>query len=740
MAHYPTHHGYSYETADNVQSLNQRGDAPSPSRQYTPYSNPNNHNTPRPHPAAHPDSSFSALQQQRFAASDYPPQQYQQPPSQAAFGHPPPHSHSRGPTPHGPAYSQSLRTTSTVTPGVDNMGTAAAGGGIAGIAVGLAHSNERESGLDAMRGMPHDNHMGNGHPFRDPAERSAHAMGSDNPYVPSAPDDRSFRGQEPYASNLALGTAMDAPGQITPPQASNFTPSEKSVHSGYHPQAGLYPEGPYSNPYQVQRGSWDPHSNPEAIDPNSIVDDGDDGFLPEPKRRSVLSMGRNSSRNSLAGGPAAAGAAAAGAGAAAGGIMGTISNRVQGQTASGPGGGPTYDAVPPERSEWLDQQKTGSKKMKWIVGIIIAVVLICGIVGGVVGGVLGSRNGDGDSDSSSGGTTATAGDDTKQNGDLDKDSAEIKALMNNPDLHKVFPGMDYTPWGTQYPLCHKYPPSQNNVTRDMAVLSQLTNVVRLYGTDCNQTEMVLHAIDQLELKDMKVWLGVWIDTNTTTNDRQIKQLYDILESRKDLSVFKGAIVGNEVLFRGELEPVKTLTDLKGYIKKVKDEFKKLNLDLPVATSDLGAKWTSDLAALTDIVMANVHPFFGGVPVEEAASWTWTFWQGNNVVLTKGTNKEQIISEVGWPTGGGNACNPGPCPDKKSGSVAGVKELNTFLQDWVCPAMKNGTDYFWFSAFDEPWKVEYNEAGKEWEDKWGLMDPGRNLKSGLTIPDCDGKTI
>lgn len=41
----------------------------------------------------------------------------------------------------------------------------------------------------------------------------------------------------------------------------------------------------------------------------------------------------------------------------------------------------------------------------------------------------------------------------------------------------------------------------------------------------------------------------------------------------------------------------------------------------------------------------------------------------------------------------------------------------------------------FSAFDEPWKVRFNEEGKEWEDKWGLMDVDRNLKEGLVIPDC-----
>ena len=46
----------------------------------------------------------------------------------------------------------------------------------------------------------------------------------------------------------------------------------------------------------------------------------------------------------------------------------------------------------------------------------------------------------------------------------------------------------------------------------------------------------------------------------------------------------------------------------------------------------------------------------------------------------------------------------------------------------------------FSAFDEPWKVQFNTPGKEWEDKWGLMDVNRNLKSGVKIPSCSGSTL
>lgn len=46
----------------------------------------------------------------------------------------------------------------------------------------------------------------------------------------------------------------------------------------------------------------------------------------------------------------------------------------------------------------------------------------------------------------------------------------------------------------------------------------------------------------------------------------------------------------------------------------------------------------------------------------------------------------------------------------------------------------------FEAFDEPWKVQFNEQDKEWEDKWGLMYPSRELKPGVKIPDCGGMTV
>lgn len=585
------------------------------------------------------------------------------------------------PPPPQHRYSQPDRKYSTVTPGIDNLGPASVGGGISGIALGVANSHDRLSGVDAMR----DAHDG----FTGPVERGFHTTGSDNPYVPAAAgygSAESLRPEQSYGSNMALGAAAASPGLQTPGQSSTnldgFGSNSRSMNQYPGPYgSGIAGDGPYQR--QSHYGSGD---LPTDINPDDIADDGDDEFMPKSRSRAAQAA------------PAAAGVAG---GAAAGGIFGGLFGR-------GNNAGVSYNAVPGGGLEAgngghgagggggagekaaLGKGMSGRKKRGLIVGAVLGFIILGAIVGGAVGGTIGTRHKD---DSSS---DKSASDDEKTHGNLDKDSSEIKALMDNKDLHKVFPGMDYTPWGVQYPLCLKYPPSQNNVTRDMAVLSQLTNTVRLYGTDCNQTEMTLTAIDRLGLKDMKVWLGVWIDQNKTTTTRQLDYLYNVLDDTKDTSIFKGVIVGNEALFRAGPDKKTAETTVIKYIKEVRKELKDRKLDLPLATSDLGDNWNSQLVDAVDIVMSNVHPFFAGVNVTDAASWTWDFWQNHDVPLTQGTDKKQIISEVGWPSGGGKDCGDSKvCKSDTPGAIASVENMNQFMDDWVCQALRNGTDYFWY---------------------------------------------
>ena len=582
-------------------------------------------------------------------------------------------------------HSSSAGTTSTTTPGMDNLGTSTAGGGIAGIALGVASTNERDSGLQAMRAI----HDPNQHPANYPPERGYDSIGTDTPYIPEPPyRSKGLQPQDSYSSDASFVVYPNSSGVPTPQPYE----SDHGMQLDHYPQERRPTrQSSYrDNPYQGYSTVWDPTVGHGDFDPNDIADDGDDGMYVPQKRKSMLSLGKASDQSI----PKSAMAGGAVAGGALGGLGGLVGRKSVGT--GGPRGDssgkynpvfePGVDASRQEKIDLLAKQHARRKKLRWIFGTLLLLAIIGIIVGAVVGVYeAGKRNA---TNTSSNSGQSAASDDG--NGDLDKDSSEIKKLLGNSNLHKVFPGMDYTPFNAQYPDCLTNPPSQNNITRDMAVLSQLTNAVRLYGTDCNQTEMVLHSIDKLALTDMKIWLGVWLGSNDTTNDRQLSAMYDLLD-KNGAKPFSGVIVGNEVLFRKDL----TEDQLGSILSDVKSNLTSKKIDLPVATSELGSGFTAALAANVDIVMSNIHPFFAGVQAETAASWTWDFWKRFDLVLTQGTSKRNIIAETGWPSTGGKDCGEAPtCTDQTPGSIAGIDEMNKFMGDFVCQSLANNTEYFW----------------------------------------------
>ncbi|KAK3393973.1 glycoside hydrolase family 17 protein [Podospora didyma] len=713
----------------------------------------------RVRPGAHPDSSFESLREHRRYSQEPPrngspsrrgpgpygpaaavPQAgYSQPGVVSPASPPPPPPHRGAEQRYWgqeagsyPPRARPAPPRSTITPGADNFSNAAVGG-MAGIALTVAEHNARESGLNAIDGpnYPQQTYQQDGQwqnqnqgGYNGGGGGSSLGVGDHQQRQPGAP----YSGVGDTSSHSSFQSSFQGSlaGHAIPARQG----SSRSPHSTVNE---IYTDDPYQHYGRPQ----DPRLG--VVDPHDIEDDGDDGLTYGPRkgpRTSMLSLG-SSHR-----GAAAAGGAAGGA--AAGGVLSGLGGRNGSGGLSGfyapvkNGSGAPQSALEGEKPAWPVVPPSSGKSRKWrlVVIIIVAVLIAIGIALGVVFGLVLKNNGGGNKDNSTGGSTSTAAGDTAANGDLDINSKEIKALLNNGNLYKVFPGIDYTPVNSQYPDCLKNPPSQNNVTRDVAVLSQLSNTIRLYGTDCNQTEMVIHALRRLEMDDtIKIWLGVWQDANTTTNKRQLDQMWDILDTYGE-KPFKGLIVANEILFREQM----TVDELGTLLKKVRSGVADRKMSLPVATSDLGDKWTAALAAESDYVMANIHPFFSGTKVAEAAVWTNQFWNNVNGPIFKSDPAKNIISETGWPSQGGTNCGSDKvfiCPDQ---AVAGITEMNRFMKDWVCGALANGTEYFWFEAFDEPWKVTFNTKDQQWEDHWGLMDVNRNLKDGVQIPDCGGKTV
>ena len=445
---------------------------------------------------------------------------------------------------------------------------------------------------------------------------------------------------QPGASQTSLAPLVQN-HQPTPHSAYNSTPSPPHSHhqsSGAHVPteylgaagiAGAAATGAGASTASFDRNLarasyYHNDGYDDAFDPRDIADDGDDGF----------NEGHAHAAGGAAGGAAAGAAAGAGLFKAFGGGARATSGNY------GPVGGAAADG---EKSEWLKQQSSGNKRLRWIVGVVVAVIVIAAIAAGTAVGVLTSKkNGDGGGGGgSSGGVQTATG---KENGLWDLNSPQVKGALNNKNLHKVFPAMDYTPLNAQYPACLSNPVNQNNVTIDVAILSQLTPAIRLYGTDCNQTELVLTALDQLEMSDkIKVWLGVYLDGNATTNARQLAQMYTILDTYPT-SRFAGVIVGNEVLY-SKYMPADTLA---AEITGVRANLTAKGIALPVSTADLGDALSKNpgVAAASDIVMANIHPFFAGVEADDGTNWAWSYWQNAVVPLT--STKTGTIGGTTYP--------------------------------------------------------------------------------------------
>lgn len=215
--------------------------------------------------------------------------------------------------------------------------------------------------------------------------------------------------------------------------------------------------------------------------------------------------------------------------------------------------------------------------------------------------------------------------------------------VNHP-LKRVFYGMAYVPLNAQLPNCYN---TQQSVDEELQLLVQTTKRVRLYGTDCNVLRYTIDSIQRLKL-DLQVVVGIWIDSVNGTFTRQSEEFFSVM-STYGWSNILGVSVGNEVIF-DNYQPMDVLL---AHIAEVKAKVVQLgHSDIPVFTSDLESANKPPLTSHEDKAGVNLHPFFSGVPAQDAASWFWTYL---NQTVAPAVNKDNVtpidiwITEVGWPT-------------------------------------------------------------------------------------------
>jgi exo-beta-1,3-glucanase (GH17 family) len=158
-------------------------------------------------------------------------------------------------------------------------------------------------------------------------------------------------------------------------------------------------------------------------------------------------------------------------------------------------------------------------------------------------------------------------------------------------------------------------------------------------------------------------------------------------------------VGNEVLLRGDLVE----DELIEFIQRAKAALP----GIPVGYVDAYFKFV-DYPRVTeacDVILANCYPFWEGCPAEHALLYMKDMYRRASRAAG---GKPVIVSETGWPNTG----------SPTGGAVPSFENAVRYLVNTFRWAEEDGIEVFYFSAFDEAWKVA---AEGDVGAYWGLWD-------------------
>lgn len=241
------------------------------------------------------------------------------------------------------------------------------------------------------------------------------------------------------------------------------------------------------------------------------------------------------------------------------------------------------------------------------------------------------------------------------------------------------------------------PISEAQVRRRLQILKPYTQWVRSFS--CTEgNELVPKIAKEL---GMKTLVGAWLGKDPEKNLVELDNLIGLTkEGLVDI-----AAVGNEVLYRNDL----SAEELQRYIFFVKQQLP----GVPVGYVDAYYEFEQhpDIADACDLILCNCYPFWEGTAFEHALEHMKQMYAQ---AMRAGKGKPVVITETGWPSQGESLGKAEP-----SQQNALKYFINTQL--W---AMDEGIDVFYFSSFDESWKVG---AEGQVGAYWGIWDKNEKLK-------------
>ena len=239
--------------------------------------------------------------------------------------------------------------------------------------------------------------------------------------------------------------------------------------------------------------------------------------------------------------------------------------------------------------------------------------------------------------------------------------------------------------------------TEEQIRKRLEVLKPHTQWIRVFSCTSGH-EKIPKIAKEMGLKTM---VGAWLNNDIEQNHIEIQSLIKLI--KEDLVDI--AAVGNEVLYRGELSEQTIINSI--------NQVKKATKNTPVGYVDAYYEFTNrpQLVAACDVILANCYPFWEGANIKIAGYYLQEMYR-KTVEAAQG--KKVIITETGWPSIG----------TKVGGAEPSKENVMTYYVKTQLWAQYEEVDVFYFSSFDESWKIHFEGwAGTS----WGLWDKNEKFK-------------